>query len=72
MNPRSLDALFNEDPDDLSEEETLVIMDALRKDRERFSAEPESKPKKASPVATVPKPKKVSASSTLSVDDLDI
>lgn len=69
VNPRSLDALFNEDPELLSEEETEVIMAALRKDRERFHAEPQSRPKK---VTAANLSKKIDAPDTLSLKDLDI
>lgn len=67
VNPRSLDALFNEDPELLSEEETEVIMTALRKDRERFHAEPQARPKKVTPANLK---QKIDAPATLSLEDL--
>lgn len=67
VNPRALDALFNEDPELLSEEETEIIMAALRKDRERFHAEPQSRPKK---VTAANLKQKIDAPVNLSLDDL--
>lgn len=70
VTPRSLEVLFNTDPELQTEEETLAIMAELRKDRERFAAEPQKRPTKA-PGATSPaKAKKTAASATLSLDDL--
>lgn len=69
VNPRSLDALFNEDPELLTEEETEIIMMALRKDRERFHAEPQSRPKK---VTAANLSKKIDAPTTLSLKDLEL
>ncbi len=66
----SLDVLFNTDPGDLDEAGTLRIIEALRKDRERFAAEPE----KRAPASKVTKVKlvKKSAGSTLSLEDLGL
>lgn len=68
----SLDELFNRDPELLTEPELEVIVAALRKDRERFSAEPVPKPKLAPGAKAPAKAKKVAAPNNLSLDDLGL
>lgn len=67
VDPKSLQVLFNEDPEGLTEEECERICEALRADRARFNAEPQPRPKK---VAAANLKKKVDANPTLSLDDL--
>lgn len=44
-NSTSLSKIFNKKPEDITDSELEIIVDALRKDRERFSLATESKKK---------------------------
>jgi len=59
-NSNSLSAIFNKNPEEITDQELEVIVDALRKDRERFLLTEKSAGKK------------VAASPDLSLKDLDL
>lgn len=68
VSPQSLAELFNEDPEGFDETKIERICLELRKDRERFAAEPIKRPKAASTATS--KAKKTAATATLSLADL--